>query len=258
MGGLVVEKRLSRRQMRKDPLLTWTARGETYLEENWQRLLIAAGALALVVVLVLFLRNSRRNAELTASETLAQAQVQLWTGNPTEAAQIAGQVIERSPGTRSGRIAYLVRGDALLKMGDREGAATAYRAFLEQEKRDPVLRLSAKRGLAVALEDGGFFAGAAELYEELAREELAREAKRKERPGGIAAGDLMAAARCRERAGDLARARALYEEVVSKYLKDAVASDAKLRLAELGRSSMVAPAAAPGEAGREAAPRRTP
>jgi len=229
----LVEKRLTRRQIREDPLLVWTGRIEAFAVENWQRLGIAAGALVLIVILALVLRGARRGAELEASELLAQAQVQLWTGNPVEAAQIAQQVIERSPGTGSGRMAHLVRGDALLKTGDFQGALASYRTFLEREKRDPVLRLSARRGLAVALEETGQFAEAAEIYEELAREA---------KLDPLAVQELLNAARCRDRAGDATRARALYQQIIDSYPKEAATNDAKLRLAELERRS---PAAVP-------------
>jgi tetratricopeptide (TPR) repeat protein len=236
----VAEKRLSKRQIREDPLLLWTARIEAYAESNWRRLLIAFGGVVLLVLLGLVIRSSREKAELQASELLAQAQVQLWSGSPVEAAQIAQQVIERSPGTRSGRNAYLIRADALLTTGDIEGSIAAYRTFLEREKRDRVLKLSARRGLAVALEDAGQFVPAAELNEELGREERKREEERDDPPGALAAHDLLAAARCRESAGDAERARALYEEVIQTYAKDAAAGDAKLKLAEMTRRAPVA------------------
>jgi tetratricopeptide (TPR) repeat protein len=229
----VVEKRLTRRQIREDPLLVWTARIEAFVAENWQRLGIAAGVLVLIAVLAVVLRGARKGAELEASELLAQAQIQLWSQNPVEAAQIAQQVIERSPGTRSGRIAQLVRGDALLKTGDFEGALAAYRSFLEREKRDPVLRLSARRGVAVALEETSQFAAAADAYEELGREA---------KLDALAVQELLNAARCRDRAGDAARARALYQEIVDSYPKEIATSDAKLRLAEIEHRS---PAAVP-------------
>jgi tetratricopeptide (TPR) repeat protein len=220
----VVEKRLTRRQIREDPLLVWSARAEAFAAENWQRLAIGAGAVALVVILIFVLRGARRGAELEASELLAQSQVQLWTGNYSEAGQLSQQVIERSPGTRSGRIAHLVRGEALLKTGDFDGALASYRTFLDREKRDSVMRVSAQRGVAVALEETGQFAAAADAYEELAREAT---------HAPIIIQDLLSAGRCRDRAGDATRARALYKQIIDTYPKEVATSDAKLRLAEL-------------------------
>jgi TolA-binding protein len=220
----LVQKRLTKRQIREDPLVTWTAKIETYSATHGKRVVMALGAVALAIVLGFVLRGARRGAELAAAELLAQAQYQLWSGSPAQAAELAAQVIERSPGTRSGRIAYLVRGDAFLQTGDAEGALEAFRNFLGREKRDKLLRLSARRGVAVALENAEKYAEAAAAYEELAHEG---------KPGTMAAQDLLAAARSRERAGDPAKARTLYQEVVDSYPKETSASDAKLRLVEL-------------------------
>ncbi len=175
------------------------------------------------------IRGSRRGSEAAAAAELAQAQVQLWSegeGNAARAIEITNQLIERSPGTRSGRIAHLVRGDALLQTKNPEGALAAYRSYLSKDVGDPVLRLSAKRGVAVALEDLGQNAEAAAAYEEVAGMSTRPE---------IVIPDLMSAGRCRERAGDWGAARTLYQGILEKYPGEALAADAKLRLAEVER-----------------------
>jgi tetratricopeptide (TPR) repeat protein len=220
----VVHKRLTKRQIKQDPLMEWTARIEEFASANLRRILIGVGAVALVIALVFVLRGARRDAELQASALLAQAQFQLWTGSPAQAAQLAQQVVDHSSGTRSGRVAHLVRGDALLQTGDSEGALAAYRTFLAREKRDPVLRLSARRGIAVSLENLAQHAEAAAAYEELARE--AQDA-------APITQDLMAAARCLERAGEVARAEDLYQEILGEYPTEPLATDAKVKLIEL-------------------------
>ena len=90
----MVHKRLTKRQIKQDPLVTWTARIEEYVTENLTRILIGVGAVALVIALVFVIRGARRNAELTASGLLAQAQFELWSGSPAQAAEVAQQVID--------------------------------------------------------------------------------------------------------------------------------------------------------------------
>jgi tetratricopeptide (TPR) repeat protein len=222
----VVHRRLTKRQIKQDPLVTWTARIEDYASENMTRILIGVGAVALVIALVFVVRSARRNAELEASGLLAQAQFELWSGSPARAGELAQQVIDSASGTRSGKIAHLVRGDALLATGDSEGALAAYREFLAREKRDPVLRLSARRGMAVALENIGQYAEAAAAYEELARDDLLP-----------ATQDLLAASRCLVQAGDDTRARELYQEIIDNHPDEPAAADAKMRLIELEHKS---------------------
>ena len=224
-----MQKRLTKQEIREDPLLTWILRLQALAALYWKQVAIAAGVIALAVVLLFVMRNARRGSESEASAELAQAQVQLWSegeGNAARAIEISNRLIERSPGTRSGRIAHLVRGDALLQTKNPEGALAAYRSYLSKDVGDPVLRLSAKRGVAVSLEDLGQNAEAAAAYEELAGMGTRPE---------IVIPDLMSAGRCRERAGDWAGARAIYEQVIAKYPGEPLAADAKLRLEEVER-----------------------
>jgi hypothetical protein len=99
----------------------------------------------------------------------------------------------------------------------------------------------ARRGLAVAAENAKQYAEAAAAYEELAREEerllperkKAREMSATLKPEAAVIQDLLAAARCFGQAGEVAKAKALYEEITAKYGAEPQAADAKLRLAEI-------------------------
>ena len=237
----MVQKRLTKRQMKEDPLLTWTVRIETYLEENLKRIAIVVGAVALAVALVFVWRGMSRGAESEASAQLAEAQFQLWSGNPTQAAESAKRVIDQHGGTRSGRQAHLVRGDALLATGDPQGAMAEYKIFLDHVGGNRELGQVGRRGLAVAAENAKQYADAAAAYEELAREEERLLPERKKapqmsatlRPEAAVIQDLLAAARCFGQAGEAAKARALYEEITARYGAEPQAADAKLRLAEI-------------------------
>ncbi len=237
----MVQKRLTKRQIKEDPLLTWTVRIETYLEENLKRIAIVVGAIAVAVALIFVWRGARRDAEGDASAKLAEAQFQLWSGNPTQAVETAKQVIDQHGGTRSGRHAHLVRGDALLATGDPQGAMAEYRSYLEHVRGDRDLSRLGRRGLGVAAEDAKQYAEAAAAYEELAREEERLLPERKKapqtttvvKPEAMIIQDLLAAARCQAQAGEAAKATALYEEITARYGAEPQAADAKLRLAEL-------------------------
>jgi predicted negative regulator of RcsB-dependent stress response len=223
----LAQKRLTKQEIREDPLVTWALRAETWMRSAWKPIVIGAGVIGLAVIVGFLIRGSRRGAEASAAEQLAQAQMQLWTtgeGNTARAIELADRLIEQAPGTRSGRIALLVRADALLEQKDSEGALAAYRTYLAKDVGDPILRRSAERGVAVTLEDTGKFAEAATAYLGLAE-------------GGsspaVIVTDLMSAARCRERAGDMKGAEEIYERILAQYGSEPQAADAKLRLAEV-------------------------
>ena len=232
----MAQKRLTKQEIREDPLITWSLKAESWLRTAWKPVAIGLGVITLAVIVGLVIRGSRRGAEASAAEQLAQAQMQLWTqgeGNTARAIELADRLIEQAPGTRSGRIAYLVRADALFEQKDSEGALAAYRTYLAKDVGDPVLRRSAERGVAVTLEDTGKFAEAATAYLGLAEQGSG---------STVIVNDLMSAARCRERAGDMAGAAQVYERIIAEYGSEPLAQDAKLRLAEVKvRSTPAAP-----------------
>jgi tetratricopeptide (TPR) repeat protein len=224
----LTRQRLSKRQIKEDPLVTYVGKARTWTTANLRRLLIAGGVVVLVIASVSAMRNARSSQEAQASTQLSQAQYHLWGGNLQQAIDLADDIIQRWPGTRSAETAQLVRGDALLGNGDADGALAAYQAFLAKQKGDGAERSAALRGEAAALEDAGRYAEAAQRYESLARQVD---------QGDLVAIDLVAAARCYSRSGDSGRARALYQEVLDDYPDVQTGFDVRVKLLELGSAA---------------------
>jgi tetratricopeptide (TPR) repeat protein len=221
----VTRQRLTKRQIREDPLMNTVARVRSWVTHHTRHVLIGAAAVLLVVIGTGAMRNARRAAETEAATQLSQAQYNLWGRSPEQAIQIADDIEQRWPGTRSARNALLVKGDALYQAGQLQEALTAYETFLARHKQKGVHRTAALRGKAATLEDLGRYGEAAELYEELSRVSDA---------GGAMAGvDLIAAARCRAQAGDVATARDLYEEVLEEHPDLQSSFNVRLKLLEL-------------------------
>jgi len=217
-------QRLTKKQIREDPVLAAIKDARSWITDHANLLLIAAGAVILILGVSTAIRNARANAEADAATQLAQAQYNLWGDNFEQARQLADEVVSRWPGTRSAHLAQLIKADALYGTGDAPGALAAYDAFLAGKSAD-VLRLAALRGRAAATEDAGRPAEAAEQYEALARQHDL---------GTVKAADLSSAARCHEQAGDPEAARALYAEVADAFPNTQQGQLAKLKLEQLG------------------------
>ena len=220
----MARQRLTKRQIREDPLVTLAGNVRRWASINATRILMVAAATVIIIGLGIGWRNAQRSGDREAATQLAMAQFQLWGNNPTEAIELADDIIARWPGSRSARLSDLVRGDALLRAGRAREALDAYRSFLGQ-KSDTTLRVTAFRGEAVALEDTGQFAAAAQSYETLARNHD---------QGPLIALDLIAAARCHKQDGDTATALSLYEEVLRDHPNIQERTLVELQIRELG------------------------
>ncbi|KPJ59628.1 MAG: hypothetical protein AMJ46_10460 [Latescibacteria bacterium DG_63] len=215
--------KITRKQMKRDPLVTLSLKAADFAKRN-ARTLTIIGVVAIVsAIVVVMMARDRAKAEAEAQVILAQANKELWRGNASEAASYYGELLDRYAGTKSGKQGLLFRGDALLETGDYDGAITDYEKFLAREKKDKMLRNSARRGIATALEDKGEFAKAGQVHESLARD----------MEGNEAAEELMSAARCYQAATMYGQAIEVYEKVISVHPDYWGAEDAKVSLQEL-------------------------
>jgi tetratricopeptide (TPR) repeat protein len=215
--------KITRKQMKKDPLVTFSLKAADFAKRNARTLTIIGVVAVVSVIVVVMMARDRAKAEAEAEVILAQANKELWRGNAPAAAEYYSELLDRYSGTKSGKRGLLFRGDALLETGAYDDAISHYERFLGREKTDRMLRNSAKRGIATALEDKGEFAKAG-----LVREGLSREVE-----GNEAAEELMSAGRCYQAANMYGKAIEVYEKVISLHPEYWGVDDAKVSLQEL-------------------------
>jgi len=199
--------RMTRKEMKKDPLVTFSLKAADFGRMH-ARVLVIAGVVVIVslVVIVMMVRD-RAKAEADAELILTQANRELLAGNAQQAATLYDQLLDRYEGTESGKKGLLFRGDALLEARSLDEAIASYEKFLKRAGRDDLLRNSARRGIATALEEKGEFAQAARVRENVALSVT----------GNEAAEELMAAARCYRAAAMYGQAIELYDRVVKNH-----------------------------------------
>ncbi|MDI6809421.1 MAG: tetratricopeptide repeat protein [Candidatus Eisenbacteria bacterium] len=161
-------RRITRREMKEDRLVTFALRAFDYVRENAGKMAVAAVVAAFVVVGAVYVSHVRRDSEDKASFLLAQGNSEYWAGRMASAQSFFSEGSSRYPGATDGKIARLRLGDTQLFLGKYSDAIESYREFLKREKKNQVLILSAKRGLAIALEDQKSYVEAAREYEGIA------------------------------------------------------------------------------------------
>jgi tetratricopeptide (TPR) repeat protein len=226
----VSTKGLSQQQLQGDEDHHLVALQE-FLRQRWQVLAIGVLVIVTGVVAAGLVSRSRKSSEAEAHALWFRAQEDVIYGEYAAALEAAKVLDDRFSGTPSGKKAALIRGDALAAQGNLAEARTAYEQAMKTFSSDPILSTSAKRGLAVVLENEGDLARAAQLYEELGRGAF---------PEGGRVFDLRAAARCHRAAGANDQALAVLNEIVTTYeaSEERVARDqvhlAKVAIAEWG------------------------
>lgn len=226
---LIRHQKLTKRQIKEDPLVTAAFRAREYWDAHGQKLLIGIGALALIVVLGYLILRARDQAEQRAAGDLFRAELSVRQGDYPTAVQLLNQIVDSAPGTRAAGNAMILLGDSYAAQNKPRDAATWYRKALDRLGKDRVLALSARRGFASALEDGGQFAEAAAAYGEVAR--VAGSDNEKGRA-------MLAQVRCLLAAGQRAKALEVLHAVLALPSADLTVTDpARERLGELEATS---------------------
>jgi predicted negative regulator of RcsB-dependent stress response len=166
--------------------------------------------------------------EAFARRELAQARASVDAGNLPLASSDLSRIVSSAGGTSAGQEARLLLAEVRLMQGQADLAASELREFIAAGPK-PEYRSQAHELLGVALEQAGQPVAAAQAY----------------RDGAQAAGDagyhflqaalLLNAGRAFALAGDTAAAVAALERVVRDFGETTAASEATLRMAELGR-----------------------
>jgi tetratricopeptide (TPR) repeat protein len=201
---LVKHQKLTKRQIKEDPLVTAAFRGTQIWEQHGTRILLGVGALVLVVLLVFFIARTRKQAEERASADLFRAEMSVGQNDYATATQMLREIVDAAPGTRAARDAMLYLGDTYMGQGKPAEAVNWYRRALAKAGRDPDAKEAGVHGLAAALEDRGDFAQAAASYEELVK--LGTNDNQRGRA-------MLAQARCLAKAGQSQKAIAVYQAI---------------------------------------------
>lgn len=201
---LVKHQKITRRQIKEDPLVTAAFRATEVWERHASRILIVLGGVALVGLLAFFMMQARSKAEEKASGDLFRATLAMQQGDYTSAAPMLKEIVDNEPGTKAARTAMLYLGDAAEAQGHSGESAGWYRRYLEKTGGNKDLERMGYNGLGAALEDAHQYGPAADAYAEAAKRGTTDNMR------GRA---LMAQARALLGAGQTAKAIEVYKSV---------------------------------------------
>jgi tetratricopeptide (TPR) repeat protein len=219
-----VTERLSRHDLKEDPLMKHTGEVVDFAQHHIRMMLITAGALLIAVLAVVLIRGAHGREEDKAAVMLAEARADMMKGNPDVAAARLKDMLEFHGGTMSGKEAILMYADIMYTKGQYDDAATYYAQAVRAVGKDPVLGDVARRGLAATYEDKGDNAHAVEILEKLYAE---TESPTLKAELGLALGRNYVKL---DRDQDALR---IYDEVSHNPVNNQAAQEAKLRAAEV-------------------------
>jgi predicted negative regulator of RcsB-dependent stress response len=208
---------MTKEELREDPVLTALMRIKGWFETQATPLTIV---LVVAVVGVGGYQISKRVAakgEQQAALILLDGEGQYVNGSPGEALTKFKEAYQQHKGSPSGRIALLRSADMQLELGSYADAQGLYKRYLDTKPKDGLLRASALRGLAGALDSSGQREEAGRMY--------LQAAEIPESP--LRADDLVSAGNAFLDAGKLPEAQSAFQKVIETYPENPRVRDAR-------------------------------
>ncbi|HVP39305.1 MAG TPA: tetratricopeptide repeat protein [Candidatus Saccharimonadales bacterium] len=217
-------KKLTRRELREDPIYEFLKESWEWLQLHLREVLIGAGAVAVVAVLVVLWQAQGRRNEEAASELLLKAEFLRNSGDAPASLATLHDIQARYAGSPSATRALRDEGDLDFMLGKYADAQKQYQKFLDKVGPKGIEGRAGLGGLAACYDQTRQFEKAAETYGKVA-----------DIPGGgeLSAMALWAEGRCWRAAGKLDRAEAAYQRLMSEYRTSRYAPVAKMALAEV-------------------------
>lgn len=222
---LVKHQKITKRQMKEDPLVTAAFKATVQWERHGSRILVGVGVLALLALLGFFMMQARGKAEEKASGDLFRATLAASQGDYASAAPMLKEIVDNEPGTDSAREAMLLLGDSFAAQGKPGEAADWYRKYVEKAGGDKERQRVGYLGLGTALEDAGQFEPAANAYASSADRSTV---------DNLRGRAMLAQARSLARAGQTAKAIDVYKKIdLLPQAEESIKNAADVRIGEL-------------------------
>lgn len=162
--------KLTKRQIKEDKFTAFMLSSKHQFEENWQYMAIGIVILILAVAGIVYYLNTMKETSAQAATQLSQATNQYRQGNNQVAILTLTDILNKFSGTESAEQATFMLGKLNLETRNYEESKLYFNQYLEKYKKNVLNRSAATSGLAVALENQGSYAEAAEAFEKGTKE----------------------------------------------------------------------------------------
>lgn len=216
---LAPRKRITKRDLKEDKLITFYAQVRNWTENNSKFVFAALAAIVVIIVASVIISQNRKQAEREASVEFAKAVRVYDTGDYQQALTMFNNLVENYGSTDSGTMGRLYLAKCFFKNDDFVNAREQYKKFASSFDDRQHFRAAALAGAASCLEAQEKYAKAAQEYEKIVK-------KYPDVP--LASFYLFKAARCYSLANSKEKAETLYQKIVENYPESEEKDDALL------------------------------
>ncbi len=217
-------KRITRREIKEDALVTTYFKIRKYVQKHSRYLTIGLLAIPIIIIVAMMMVKSKRDAELTATARLGVAMQSYNLSDYSTSIGELTQIVDIYSGTRAAGNAVFYLGNSYFMMEDYTQAKTYYQRYIDDYSDNDLFSISSMGGVAACYESQGHFLEAALQYEKAAN-----------RYSNLfnAPFYLKDAARCYQLAEDIEKAKMAYQTIIDRYPESSIEEEVTFILESL-------------------------
>lgn len=158
-------KKLTKKELKKDPLVIFIAQTLDYLRGEWMKIVGTIVVVVLVVAVALLIVNGRKKSTMNAYD----AAITALANDAPEALDLLKKVVENHSGSDQAGEALIKLANEYLRQNDLDSAEEYYNQYIDKYSNDPVYSFNAYSGLGAILEEKDEFSKAGSIYESFIR-----------------------------------------------------------------------------------------
>ena len=217
-------KRLTKKDLKEDEMVTWVLKASTYIEKNYPKLLAAVGAVLVAVLIGVFIRYQAGRERQKAIAASGELQVLVFEQRIGDAIVQAERLADEYDGEAVAADALMVLGNLYFDLGRYAEAQASYQRYLDRYGDAGPGAYGAWAGVAACMETQ-------ENYDQAAAKYVAYVETHGTSPFAPTA--LKEASRCYTLAGNDAKAQEVLERIVESYPETEMARSARAELQQL-------------------------
>ena len=155
-------KKLTRKELKQDSLVIFTAQAIDYLRDKWMKIGSTIVGIVVIVAVTLFIAKGKERSEINAFDTAMNA----YNNNAPEAMDLLKKFVEGYSGSERAAGAMIQLGNHFFSQKDYDSAEKYYMEYINKFSKDPIYGLNAYNGLGAIYEERGEYGKAGEIYEE--------------------------------------------------------------------------------------------
>jgi len=220
----VAKRRITKREMKEDKLVTGITRAYIYIQRHWQYFAVGAVAIIIAVIAVWGVSQANKRKAEDSYTLLGKALLDFKLGNFQASMDSLTYLTENFKGQKAAKLGYYYIGYLNFLTGANDVAIENFEKFLATGAGDDEMRLNAMEGIGVCLMEKGEAKEAAEKFVETMEKY----------PNSFKQAELLYyTAEAYKLSGDIEKAKEFYKKLIDGFGETDVGYDAKLAYQEL-------------------------